>query len=807
LSENECDIALKNLDLLMTQTWNQLSESDTRAKIIDPLFKDVLGWNEKDILREPFFHSGYLDYVFCIDGVRKFLIEAKKEGVEFFVPLSTSEKERAREYSLSGALMTNEKVKKAVEQARQYCVDAGVRYAIVTNGHQFIIFEGFKENCDWRTGKCIVFHSPQGVHDDFWKFFSILNRKEVAKGSLRKCISKQGFNFDYLCRPIDRLHSKDSIEPRNYLAPFIQPFVDYAFFDIIDEYHKDMLDECYVIRRQYADADEQISYQFDCVPSFAKKYGTKAVIESLEKAGTFQEFFEESERFINKDVKTGTLMLLMGGVGSGKTTFLHHFFNFVVKRPQTTAWFYVDFLKTLEPSKIEEHVYKSIISDFEKKYASRLKRELELLNLGTLNPDFKTVLVLFSLLMREGFDVSLVLDNADQHEHQYPKYQESVILVAKFLTESLKTVTILALREETFFKSSRSGVLTAIPLPPLHISSPMFEDLIRFRLDYLLNLLKRDDDEISQIVGKSIRLGTKKELVTMFFEIVRNSLRSKRRKGQEILGFLDDVSGRDMRTALGFFRTFLVSGNTDVAEMLGIEEVATRRGRGSHYEIPVHHVIKSIILQHSTLYSMTNSPVLNLFDFDPNISDSHFLNLHILDYLQNRISGYSRHGRGFVEIDEIIQEGERVGIFRPALEDSLIRMADYGLVEFENQSREGFATANFVKITNTGAYYLTELSHTFQYLDLVMIDTPISDSAVVDELLKHVVELRKQKTDKDILERFYRTEVFLDYLLKREEIEAKTKSEYQYSDLTRRLFMQEIIQSYREKKEYILSKQ
>lgn len=195
---------------------------------------------------------------------------------------------------------------------------------------------------------------------------------------------------------------------------------------------------------------------------------------------------------------------------------------------------------------------------------------------------------------------------------------------------------------------------------------------------------------------------------------------------------------------------------------------------------------------------MTNSPVLNLFDFDANISNSHFLNLHILDYLLNRRSGYSIYGKGFVDIDGLIQEGDRVGIFRAAIEDSLIKMADFGLIEFENQSREGFATAHFVKITNTGTYYLEELAHTFKYLDLVWLDTPISDYDVVNELLHHVVELRAQKTERDILERFYRTEVFLDYLLKREQIEVKNKYEFQSSDLTRKVFMPGIIESYKD---------
>lgn len=50
-----------------TRGGPQISESDTRAKLIDPLFKDVLGWNESEIRREAPAAKGYADYVLGAD--------------------------------------------------------------------------------------------------------------------------------------------------------------------------------------------------------------------------------------------------------------------------------------------------------------------------------------------------------------------------------------------------------------------------------------------------------------------------------------------------------------------------------------------------------------------------------------------------------------------------------------------------------------------------------------------------------------------------------------------------------------------
>jgi len=51
-----------------------ISESDTRSKIIDRLFKDVLGWTENDIERERFVQVGFYDYEIST-SIFRFVVE------------------------------------------------------------------------------------------------------------------------------------------------------------------------------------------------------------------------------------------------------------------------------------------------------------------------------------------------------------------------------------------------------------------------------------------------------------------------------------------------------------------------------------------------------------------------------------------------------------------------------------------------------------------------------------------------------------------------------------------------------------
>jgi DNA-binding MarR family transcriptional regulator len=804
MSDNPSDLGLKALEQLSSSVFPKLAESDTRAKMIDPIFKECLGWKEEDIRRETSVHKGFVDYIFRTGKVLRFILEAKSEGESFEIPKSQA----SRYYKIRGAITTDPKIKAAIEQAQRYCAEAGSTHGVVSNGHQYIIFEAFKHGSDWRDGRCVIFRSLDDIKQNFTLFWNILGRESVVAGSLKKHVSQEESPLEFVV-PRQELHASDSSLTRNDLGPILQAFIDYIFADLTDQSQLDVLKKCYVAQKQFGDANLQIGRQFDRPPAFAEKYQVHPVFESPVSAGSFQTYYEQCEKLLRSTSRRGYLTILMGGVGCGKTTFIHHFYNFVIGNRVDTVWFYVDFTKApAEPKEIEDYIYKSVFQDFQNRYSGKygkIKQELTDIGVHWGAPGVKDIVVLFSLLLRDGCTLSLVLDNADQYSYVSPEYQERVLLVARNLTESLKTITIITLREESFFKSTMSGVLDAFVAPVFHVSSPPFEGLIRYRIDYILELLKKPDSEIEAATGSSSNVGPKRDTLVIFFEIIKNSLRRSRAVGKEILEFIDEISGGDMRVALRFFRIFLTSGNTDVSEMLDIE-LRERRVGGTGYQLPFHHVIRSIILEDSRLYSNARSQIMNVFNVNPQYTNSHFIHLSILNYLHTRIAYDTLHGRGYVEIDRMINEAEELSINRGAISDSIKKMAACGLVQFENQSKDGYDRAVYVRITNMGTYYLRKLIYKFPYLDLVWMDTPISDPETVKYLLQCVVELVPYKTPQYLKDKFTRTEVFLNYLDKTEEMMFDNNPEFKHSNLTSTEFMPRILQCFQEEKGAILKK-
>ena len=141
------------------------------------------------------------------------------------------------------------------------------------------------------------------------------------------------------------------------------------------------------------DADRQIGRLFDKPPDFAKKYNVIPLLESPD-MGNFERAYEKAAQFLRSTAESGSVILLMGGVGAGKTTFIHHFFKFVIEPQKPRAlWFYVDFTKaSAKPEHIEEYVFRSILQDLEGRYAQllqELKEDLSNRGVSSLRADIK----------------------------------------------------------------------------------------------------------------------------------------------------------------------------------------------------------------------------------------------------------------------------------------------------------------------------------------------------------------------------------------------------------------------------------
>lgn len=768
-----------------TRASADLSETDTRAKLIDPIFKDVLGWFESDIRREEPAADGYADYV--LGAEYPYLhIEAKRSNPRFSIEAPSGD----RYLKLTGPhLLGRKDLKPHLEQAAKYSFELGTEFAVLTNGDQFIIFQTHIRGKSWREGYAIVWHGLDDIKDDFAPFFALLSADRVRAGSLQEAFASVAGITAPLYTPLEfvRNHDAELVRNRfwNRIARVVGPLLtDDPQFEEVQE---EIIRHCYVRTPLSDEVDQAIDRLLKDAPTSQL---TDAGVVDLKPGMGGRTAFDLR---IEDDVKGGRpgTYIITGGVGSGKTTFLRRFEKvFAASFVQHwCVWLHIDFLPlgdvtdaTLE-QELNRHAFQSIRDLLERDYpdvwpgdGAKLREvfakqiaDARLTVLHGVEPEserwvglvnelvhslFTDTPTLVEAILRnyaaKGRRVVIVMDNTDQLGEEF---QAAVFLLSQRLAKSCNALTIVSLREEKFFAAYRRNVFDAYGDHRFHIGSPNLEDVLRRRLDYALQKFLAD-------AAPKAKTKAAKRDVEEVEAVIKAFIRSATKRNQNIIRLLSCLSNGDMRYALGMFREFVSSGNTDIEKIINI--VNTDGG----YSVPFHEFAKSAILGARRYYRNNLSHVINVFLKSAAPGASHLTGIRILARLSNAAAVQSAHGEGFVDV------GQLLGEFRQSFgraEDFIARgdeLVARGLLESEPPRVRRVQHADALRISASGLYYFKYLIRSFAYVDLMFVDTPVADR----ELATRLAGLA-QSPKGDFAARFERVEAFLDFMSQEEQAE------------------------------------
>ena len=303
----------------------QLTESDTRAKLIDPLFKAVLGWNEAEIRRESPVAKGFVDYVLGSD-YSHLLIEAKRAQPRFQLTAPG----KPRRLALSGPhLLGHKKTHNVIRQAQGYASDLGVQFCLVTNGSQLIIFRPFIPGRSWKHGTAIVYHDHDDVRINFAEFYVLLARDNVIAGALVEAFEQVDKSTTQLFTPLSFLLDPDRELVRNKLWSQISMTMAPLLTDRPQDLSAqiDVIRNCYVTTALGDQTDKSLDR---LLADTGTQLAGDAAFINLRRGSAGKTAF--GHRF-EQDIYSSTpgTYILTGGVGSGKTTFLRRFANIVEK--------------------------------------------------------------------------------------------------------------------------------------------------------------------------------------------------------------------------------------------------------------------------------------------------------------------------------------------------------------------------------------------------------------------------------------------------------------------------------------------
>jgi hypothetical protein len=794
--------ALEAAEPRLTEYQNQiLSEADTRAKILDVLLKDVLGWDEGRIKREQRLvgqtRVGYCDYVLVSES-NSFVVEAKRTGAYFALPRQRSFRART-----SGILAKSAPLHAAISQLRRYCKEKKARLGVASNGLQLVVV---LTSSPAQAGDydAVIFDGIDDIRARFVIFWNILNPYADGVAYVKELLSarRELRAHPRFQRLLDTVYHPDESISRNPIDAHLRPVIATYFSDISSLDKREVLRECYCDNVRLAQYEKQLERLLEDRPPKID-LPAETVRTKRRSAGRFQDRVEQ----VLTLPEEGTALLLVGGVGVGKTTFLHRFAEFILS-PEIKArllWLYVDFLRLPNESgdiegfladEMQQHlsttyghldleawpalqqVYEADIArmrrgpwhplytDHRAAYDAKVSNLVEERMLD--KPRHVEALIRYAR-RRLNLGICLVLDNADQLSQEF---QTRAVAVAVQKAKVMGCLSILAIRDETYWRLRRIAPFDAYQSPAFHVVAPRVKNLLAKRLEAARKAVGGEVVNVRSRLGKNVRNISLGE----FLEIIVDSFLGK---DEDNIVLLEALSANNMRLALDMFQTFLSSGHTNTDEY--IQAYITT---GS-YNIPHHALVRSLALGDRRHYDSEKSRIINLFSVEDDGFYSHFTKVRILHHLDQRKMTESPAGRGFVSVPAMFTEFQEVCSDEEGLRRSLQPLLRAALVDTDTGARVSAQDANFVKLSAAGHYYLNYLMERFAYLDQVCLDTPIQVRSWFDRLHSDSRSISSHHDRYDQVRlRLERAEHFLEYLAQCEAEEDRLLEESSFVRMT-----------------------
>lgn len=759
---------LENYNELLKSELFQKSnknEAETRFKIIDQIFQKCLGWEIHDISVEENYQGKYTDYIFSTSN-KALIVEAKKEGIYFDIPIENGRQKR----SLKGLISENDEIRNAIIQVTDYCKERGIEFAVIFNGHQLIAFIGSRnDGIPPLEADAYVFESLEDIQHNFKLFWNILSKSAVEDRNLFKKLTNNigNLSFSKLSQYIDNY---PKIRIRNDIQVELDNLCSIIFEDInLTENEKvTFLKECYctsgaltqysilskqILENKYTNMFEDCKDIPNIKPVTTKKGVTMDLIDNLYKRP----------------------ILLIGDVGVGKTSFIENLIHIEAPKIFQEAFtLYLDFgtsgaltcdLKSFISKEILKQFRDKYKIDFEERnfvrgvYDSDIKRFANGINadLKETNPQLyreKEINMLenklnnifehikYSLLhIQKSWKKQLIifLDNTDQRDELI---QQEVFIIANEISQSWNSIVFLPMRPETYNRSNQLGHLSGYNTKAFTIAPPRTEQVIEKRINYALKIAS--GEELSKKLGGYIQLSKLSNFLKIFLYsfTVTNDLKD----------FIVNISGGNIRLALEYVRNFFGSGHIDTKKILDIYE------NTGEYFIPLHEFVKTVMYKNNEYYNSEEFPITNLFNITSHDSREYFLIILIIYYLKT-INKNKTEG-GYLNSKFLVEELQNEGFTPKAIENSIKYALSRKLIESSNKRIPEFMSEMPIQLreTSIGVYHIINLVQNFTYMEGILYDTAILDEIEFEKLKNYSFN------NSDIIERLKRTTLFIEYL-------------------------------------------
>jgi len=710
-------------------------------KLILPFITIVLGYSNEEIKTKAYIAPSTIDkgagkkvgyypgYVIYIGGIPVIVIEAKDRSANL-----TEGYREARLY--------------ASELNKRYPEDINpVKYIFATNGDriQYGVWDAEASTKDIELDN--LFEGSK----DLDNIVLAIGRQSVLKWS--KKIRGKMFP-ERATRPLSLIggpsRQNENIESNSFasdLAPLLYRYFDPDITATSQE----------IIERAYCSSSELSQYNStlesllkDRIP---KQKDVRPIETSKKHAPEFDCLLKEaySERHNNP----APFILLLGGVGTGKSTFIQRYFNYLIEKKIRDSIVYVvinfnsasDSLENIE-NWISQEIIDRLIGIYGEEFLSsenldryfapdiRRLRKGPLSRLEEADPDeyakkisekliewYEDPIKLCSSVIRfyggdKDMPVVVVFDNVDRRDREQ---QLKIFQTVQWFRGQNKCFSILSLRDETYDAYRKQPPLDAFLKPfAFRITSPRFINVVKKRLELIIEYLTQHSRKnLEYELPNGILINYPATKLGKYLLSIYRSIFNPSRKVSVIL---EAVSGKNTRKALEIFTEILISGYIKEDLIFSITE-------GGSKGIPEWLIIRVLMRTNYRYFSSAHGYIYNIFS-SPNspAAANNFLIPEILEHLaRNRKNSSSYNIEGYLYVPDVLEYLSDMGFVKEDILWSLEELLQKNLIAADHQRNKGINENDYIKITASGYYHIRLMTSRAEYMANAAFDTPISD--------------------------------------------------------------------------------
>ena len=449
------------------------------------------------------------------------------------------------------------------------------------------------------------------------------------------------------------------------------------------------------------------------------------------------ELVQKISQRVEDKVEAYSLMLLIGNVGSGKTTFIRYFKRSFLEEnhpdlaqkcdwiflnmnaaPITNSeiydWIKQDVIKQLKTNHPEidfssidviKKIFRKEVHAFENGLGQLLKGNEKEYNLklyeilSSKMADNTTLLthMLMYLKETEGSLPIIVLDNCDKRnkEEQLLMFQ-----VAEWLKTTFKCLVLLPMRDSTYDQYRNEPPLdTVVKDLVFRIDPPDLLKVLQSRLNFIIRNTKPESRTYVLENGVSVEISYS-ELIE-YFKCILMAIR----QNNMTLDIFYKLSDRNTRYGIQIFEDFCKSGHINSSDFLKM------RTAGKEYTLPSYKFLTALLRKNRKYYSGEESNFINLFgsDFRDDFPDP-FVRIDILSWLKVQSAQVDKDKEKLFVVSDIIKDLQLIGHKDTIIHRELNYMLKKGLLLCETLLSDA-EIDDRVKITLTGKLHLSLLSN------------------------------------------------------------------------------------------------